>query len=195
MIDEEYYEDQFVPPGAKIVSGFLENEESLQELNDRSGYSNFEISQHLDMYFRFFGAKDMDIVYLYFLSQKKQDEIMRILGKTQPAISYDVTRIKKQMQFVTVFVSFIDDFVFFICDNECKLTTDEKELLTVFFFSTSIVKTARILGKNHITCRTHLLNAVEKLKEYEYNDQYQFFKFMLNNLNKIKKQISENIEE
>ena len=66
-------------------------------LNDRSGYSNFEISQHLDMYFRFFGAKDMDIVYLYFLSQKKQDEIMRILGKTQPAISYDVTRIKKQM--------------------------------------------------------------------------------------------------
>ena len=84
---------------------------------------------------------------------------------------------------------------FFICDNECKLTTNEKELLTVFFFSTSIVKTARILGKNHITCRTHLLNAVEKLKEYEYNDQYQFFKFMLNNLNKIKKQISENIEE
>lgn len=197
MRDENYYDnyEDCTPPDAKVVHGFLENEQEMMELNDRQAYSNYEISQHLDVYFRFFGKKDMDIVYLYFLSEKKQDDIVKILQKTQPAISYDVTRIKKQMQFVTVMVSFIDTFLLFICDENNKLTTPEKELLTVFFFSTSIIKTSKLLNKNHITCRTHLINTINKLKQYGYDEQYDFFKYMFSNLNKIKKQLSQDSQE
>ena len=36
---------------------------------DLSSYSNFEIQNHLDDYFRFFGATDIDIIYMYFMTQ------------------------------------------------------------------------------------------------------------------------------
>lgn len=188
---EEIEEFSDIPSG-KIVHGFLENEEEWDTgYGDRSAYSNYELCEHLDMHFRFFGKKDMDIIYLYFLSKKRQDEIMLLLEKTQPAISYDVTRIKKQIEFVMKIVSFIDDFILFIVDEKTKLTVHEKELLLVFFYSTSIIKTSKILNQNHITCRTHINNTVDKLKELGYIEQYDFFSYILNNLNKIKKQISE----
>src|SRR5574344_1470765 len=148
MIEE--YEDDMVISG-KIVNGFLEEEYEVIPENDRENYSNYEVSQHLDAYFRFFGKKEMDIVYLYFLSGKKQFDLMNILEKTQPAISYDVNRIKKKIEFVTNLVSFIDEFILFIIDDRNNLTIQERELLLVFFYSTSIVKTSKILNKNNIT--------------------------------------------
>lgn len=188
--DDEYYEEEFdeIPQG-KVVNGFLENEIEIECQTDITAYSNYELCEHLNSHFRFFGGKDMDIILLYFLSKKRQDEIMRILDKTQPAISYDVTRIKKQIEFVMRVVEFVDDFIVFIVDENIKLNTHERELLTVFFYSTSIIKTSKILGQNHITCRTHINNTINKLKELGYNEQYDFFSYLLNNLNKIKKQI------
>jgi len=174
--------------GNNIVSGFLEDEVEIDELCDSDSFSNYEICEHLESYFHFFGNKDMDIIFLCFLSKKKQNDVVQILEKTQPAISYDVTRIKQQMDFVIKVVSFADDFILFISD-ENGLTLDEKEELTVFFFSTSFVKTARVLNKNSITCRLHIINTVNKLKNLGYIEQYDFFTFILNNLNKVKKDV------
>lgn len=177
-------------PQGKIVHGFLENELEWEYQSDRSSFSNYELCEHLDSHFRLFGKKDMDIILLYFLSKKRQDELMQILEKTQPAISYDVSRIRKQIEYVMRVVEFIDEFIVFIVDENIELNTHEKELLTVFFYSTSIIKTSKILNQNHITCRTHINNTINKLKDLGYNEQYEFFSYMLNNLNKIKKQIS-----
>lgn len=177
-------------PQGKIVHGFLENESEWEYQSDRSSFSNYELCEHLDSHFRLFGKKDMDIILLYFLSKKRQDELMQILEKTQPAISYDVSRIRKQIEYVMRVVEFIDEFIVFIVDENIELNTHEKELLTVFFYSTSIIKTSKILNQNHITCRTHINNTINKLKDLGYIEQYEFFSYMLNNLNKIKKQIS-----
>jgi predicted transcriptional regulator len=177
-------------PQGKIVHGFLENELEWEYQSDRSSFSNYELCEHLDSHFRLFGKKDMDIILLYFLSKKRQDELMQILEKTQPAISYDVSRIRKQIEYVMRVVEFIDEFIVFIVDENIELNTHEKELLTVFFYSTSIIKTSKILNQNHITCRTHINNTINKLKDLGYIEQYEFFSYMLNNLNKIKKQIS-----
>lgn len=177
-------------PQGKIVHGFLENELEWEYQSDRSSFSNYELCEHLDSHFRLFGKKDMDIILLYFLSKKRQDELMQILEKTQPAISYDVSRIRKQIEYVMRVVEFIDEFIVFIVDENTELNTHEKELLTVFFYSTSIIKTSKILNQNHITCRTHINNTINKLKDLGYIEQYEFFSYMLNNLNKIKKQIS-----
>jgi predicted transcriptional regulator len=190
---EDGYEDIYdigdeIPQG-KIVHGFLENELEWEYKSDRSSFSNYELCEHLDSHFRLFGKKDMDIILLYFLSKKRQDELMQILEKTQPAISYDVSRIRKQIEYVMRVVEFIDEFIVFIVDENIELNTHEKELLTVFFYSTSIIKTSKILNQNHITCRTHINNTINKLKDLGYIEQYEFFSYMLNNLNKIKKQI------
>lgn len=189
--DNDIYEDEFeYIPKEKVVNGFLENEIEIEYQTDTTAYSNYELCEHLDSHFRFFGGKDMDIILLYFLSHKRQDEIMKILDKTQPAISYDVTRIKRQIEYVMRVVEFVDDFIAFIVNENVKLNTHERELLTVFFYSTSIIKTSKILNQNHITCRTHINNTINKLKELGYMEQYEFFAYLLENLNKVKKQIT-----
>ena len=175
-------------PECKYVSGYLQSEIQIQPTDDlRDSLSNWQINEYLDAYFRFFGKKDMDIIYLYFISKKKQEQIVQILGKTQPAISYDVSRIKQQMNFVVKLLSSVDDFIMFITDPENNLKTYDKEMLTVFFYTTSITKTAIVLGINTVSCRSHLNTIVNRLLSYGYNEMYNLFKYILSNLNKTKK--------
>ncbi|MBR4316790.1 MAG: hypothetical protein IKP65_07520 [Alphaproteobacteria bacterium] len=114
---------------------------------------------------------------------------MQILNKSQPAVSYDVTRIKKQLNFIIKFISCIDDFIVFITDPENKMKTFDKEMLTIFLYSTSIIKTSRLLGINNITCRSHLNTIVKKLLSTGDENIYNLFKYVLSNLNNIKKQV------
>lgn len=181
--DDQYYYNE------KIVSGYLQDQVQIQQGYSRQNYYNYQIQDHLDVYFRLFGKNDLDIIYLYFLSNKKQNDIVDILQKTQPAISYDVNRIKQQLQFVIRLVQKQDQFILFITDQQLKLNLQQRQLLLVFFYSTSIVKTSRILGQNQITCRTRIRKAIQRLSSCGYNEMYQFFCYILQNLNKIKKQI------
>lgn len=183
-LDGEYHPDE------KYVAGYSANEMEITEKVNRDSYTNWEVNEYLGNYFRFFGQKDMDIIYLYFLSGKKQEDLVRILGKSQPAISYDVTRIKEQIDFVIKLVSSIDDFVMFIVDDDNRLNTYDREMLTLFFYSTSIVKTSRLMGINNITCRSHLNTVVNRLLSNGHVDMYNLFKYIMSNLNNIKKYVS-----
>lgn len=183
-LDGEYHPDE------KYVAGYSANEMEITEKVNRDSYTNWEVNEYLGNYFRFFGQKDMDIIYLYFLSGKKQEDLVRILGKSQPAISYDVTRIKEQIDFVIKLVSSIDDFVMFIVDDDNRLNTYDREMLTLFFYSTSIVKTSRLMGINNITCRSHLNTVVNRLLTNGQVDMYNLFKYIMSNLNNIKKYVS-----
>lgn len=183
-LDGEYHPDE------KYVAGYSANEMEITEKVNRDSYTNWEVNEYLGNYFRFFGQKDMDIIYLYFLSGKKQEDLVRILGKSQPAISYDVTRIKEQIDFVIKLVSSIDDFVMFIVDDDNRLNTYDREMLTLFFYSTSIVKTSRLMGINNITCRSHLNTVVNRLLTNGHVDMYNLFKYIMSNLNNIKKYVS-----
>lgn len=182
-------------PDCKYVAGYLENEIQIITANDRDSYTNWEVNEYLDSYFRFFGQKDMDTVYLYFISKKKQEEIMTILGKSQPAVSYDVSKIREQIDFIVKIISSVDDFIMFITDPENKMKTSDKEMLTLFFYTTSIAKTARLMGINNISCRSHLNTIVNKLLSRGYNDMYNLFKYIMNNLNYVKKYVARNDEQ
>lgn len=181
--DEEFY------PKQKYVAGYLENQIELQQGCDRQDYTNWQVNQYLDAYFRFFGKKDMDIVYLYFISRKKQEQIMQILGKTQPAVSYDVTKIKEQINFVIKLIASLDDFIMFIVDPDNKMKTMDKQMLVLFFYTTSIAKTARLMGINNITCRSHLYTIVNRLLSQGHIDMYNLFKYIMGNLNSVKKHV------
>ena len=179
----------------KYVVGYSIDEPEMSEMASRDNYTNWEVNEYLDNYFRFFGKKDMDIIYLYFLSGKKQEDLVKIFGKTQPAISYDVTRIKEQIQFVVKMEASIDDFVMFIVDDNNQLNTYDREMLTLFFYSTSIVKTSRLMGVGNITCRSHLNTIVNRLLANGYVDMYNLFKYIMNNLNNVKKFVARGEDE
>lgn len=203
VIDEKEYMGEFVTdyafdeseldgeyhPDERYVAGYSVNEMEIAEKANRDSYTNWEVNEYLGNYFRFFGQKDMDIIYLYFLSGKKQEDLMKILEKSQPAISYDVTRIKEQIDFVIRLVSSIDDFIMFIVDDDNRLNTYDREMLTLFFYSTSIVKTSRLMGINNVTCRSHLNTVVNRLLSNGHVDMYNLFKYIMSNLNNIKKYV------
>ena len=182
-LDGEYHPDE------RYVAGYSVNEMEIEEKVNRDSYTNWEVNEYLGNYFRFFGQKDMDIIYLYFLSGKKQEDLVKILRKSQPAISYDVARIKEQIDFVIRLVSSIDDFIMFIVDDDNRLNTYDREMLTLFFYSTSIVKTSRLMGINNITCRSHLNTVVNRLLANGHVDMYNLFKYIMSNLNNIKKYV------
>lgn len=177
-------------PDCKYVAGFLQNEIQIIPAYDRDDYTNWQVNECLDGYFRFFGQKDMDTIYLYFISKKKQEEIMTILGKSQPAVSYDVAKIRQQIDFVIKLLSSIDDFIMFITDPENNMKTSDKQMLTLFFYTTSIAKTARLMGINNISCRSHLNTIVNRLLSRGYNDMYNLFKYIMSNLNHVKKYVA-----
>ena len=187
--DESEFDYEYRPP-ERYVAGYKANEAEISARSSRDNYTNWEVNEYLGNYFRFFGQKDMDIIYLYFLSNKKQDDIVKILGKTQPAISYDVTRIKEQIDFVIKLVSSIDDFIMFIVDDGNGLNTYDREMLTLFFYSTSIVKTSRLMNVNNISCRSHLTTVVNRLLANGHVDMYNLFKYIMSNLNNIKKYVA-----
>ena len=203
VIDEKEYMGEFVTdyafdeseldgeyhPDERYVAGYSVNEMEIEEKVNRDSYTNWEVNEYLGNYFRFFGQKDMDIIYLYFLSGKKQEDLVKILRKSQPAISYDVARIKEQIDFVIKLMSSIDDFIMFIVDDDNKLNTYDREMLTLFFYSTSIVKTSRLMGINNITCRSHLNTVVNRLLANGHVDMYNLFRYIMSNLNNIKKYV------
>ena len=182
-IDEDEFRHE------KCVVGYYEDEERLEQMPDRSDYSNWEVNEWLWDYFRFFGAKDMDIIYLCFLLRKKQEDVMAILRKSQPAVSYDVSRIGRQIEFVTKMNSCIDDFIVYVTDPGNGMSTRDREILTVFFYTTSIVKTARVLKLKNVTCRSRISTIVNHIKMSGRNDIYEIFQYIMTNLNNVKKKV------
>lgn len=156
---------------------------------DLSSYSNFEIQDHLDEYFRFFGATDTDIIYMYFIANKRQNDLSILFDKTQPAISYDVNRLKEQVEFVMYIVSIFDTVIDFFKDEKNGLSTYEVDLMLAFFFSTSFIKTAKIMGAQQVTIRCQVNKTIDKLKELGHEEIYQIFQKINCNLNKVKKNV------
>ena len=181
--------------GVKYVVGYYCDEPELEVQPSRDEYSNLEIDEHLSMYFNFVGSSDMDITYLYFLSKKRQFDIQQILGKTQPAISYCVSKIRQQMEFVVRIVASVDDFVLFITGNPKGLSTFDKEILTVFFYTTSIIKTARVLKLEDRCIRSILKTCIKKLQRNGHQEMYELFSYISDNLNNVKKYVNRNISD
>jgi len=173
----------------EIDSNQISNEEAFAYTGTNYQFDVFEMKCHLDDYLRFFSKKDLDIIYLSFLSGKRQNDVSAILTKTQPAISYDINRINKQLEFVIYMMSKIDDLLNFISTNNI-LSTEENDILLILFFSTSFTKTAKVLKQHQITCRTKFAKIMNKLKvNDDYEEIYDLFQQIENNLNKVKKTI------
>lgn len=189
--DEEEEISSYV--NEKVVNGMYENEIELEQLNSADSFSPMEIEEHLESYFRFFSKSDMDLIYMNFIGDKTQIDLQEIFHKTQPAISCTADRIKEQIGVIVKIQNVIDEFIYFITDPNVKLTNRDRNILLVFFYSTSIAKTAQIIGVNSMICRTRIDSALNRLIEGGHTKIYNYFKFILENLNKVKKDLTEEI--
>lgn len=179
--------------GEKVVAGLYEDEVQLEPLCSADAFSPAEIEEHLENYFRFFSKSDMDLIYMNFIGNKTQIDLQNIFHKTQPAISCTSDRIKEQIGIIVKIQSVIDEFISFISDPEIKLSYRDKNILLVFFYSTSIIKTGQIIGINPMLCRSRIDNAMKHLNETGHDRIYAYFEYILENLNKVKKDVSEEL--
>lgn len=174
-----------------IVSGIYANEIQLEQLYSCKDWSTSEIEENLDDYFRFFSKIDMDLIYMYFIGDKTQVDLQNIFDKTQPAISCTVDRIHRQIGTIIKIQGMMDEFVDFISDPNNKLSYRDRDILLILFYSTSIAKTSQIIGISTMVCRARIADALKTVKETGHQKIYEYFLFIMENLNKVKKGVSD----
>ena len=176
----------------RIVSGLYANEIEIEYGYSSDAFSAEEIEDCLQSYFRFFSKSDLDMIYMNFIGDKTQVDLQHIFHKTQPAISCTADRIKEQILIIVRMQKVIDEFLEFITSN-IPFSYRDRNILLVFFYSTSIIKTAQIIGINPMVCRARINSAMDHLKSVGNLKLYNFFEFLLENLNKVKKDVDENL--
>ena len=164
----------------------VDNDQMTNFSSDMQCYSQFEIANHLETIMHFLGSKDRDIVYMFFVLKKRQNDIAEILKKTQAAVSYDTNRIKEQIEFIIYLVSVVDEFLMFLEDNRGKFSSEDCDILTLMFFTSSYTQSAKILNVNKISLRNKFFKILERL-DLKYEKMHEVFLAVSKNLNKIKK--------
>jgi len=141
--------------------------------------------------FRFLNEKDRDILYLIFVSRKKQKVVQRILGRSQPSLCYDIRRIRSRLKFIHYLNSVSDIFLSFVKDAEywrgLGFDTETIEVLTMMFNTTSYTHAANVLNKRQINVRYLFCRALERLEELQLWEIYEIFDNIRNNLNIVKR--------
>lgn len=173
-----------------IEAGYYVAEPIVEAIPDASDYAKEEIAEMLEPYFRFFSKEDLDLIYLNFMGKKTQVDLRVFFDKSQPAICTNAYRIRETAEVVARLGGALDEFCEFLADPDLRLDYRDRNILTVFFYSTSITKTAQLLGITPMLCRARVEKAVERLKGLGHDSIYSYFQYILENLNKVKKEVS-----
>jgi len=150
--------------------------------------------------FAFLNDKDLDILYLIFVSQKKQKDVQRILNRTQPSLAYDIKRIRRRLRFITYLHSVFDIFLDFMRrerDAE-NFTSEELGILTLMFYTSSFTLTARVLNTSQVRVRhsyTKCLRRMEQMASEVTSKKeirgwwavYEIFQIIRSNLNIVRR--------
>lgn len=137
--------------------------------------------------FKYLNDKDLDIIYLIFVSKKKQSEVQYLLNRTQPSLSYDIRRIKDRLQYICYMNRKTDEFVYFLRKNGEKYTSEEIDILVSMFFTTSLTHASNILNCRQSKVRYLFERIIKKLKSNKDWEMYEIFYYIKNNLNIIKR--------
>lgn len=173
-----------------VEAGYYVAEPLVEVVPSVADYAIEDIAESLEPYFRFFTKEDLDIIYLNFMGRKTQVDLQAFFGKSQPAICSGSYRIREAAKVVARLAAVADDFIEFLRDPELRLDYRDRNILTVFFYSTSITKTAQLVGITPMLCRARVDKAICRLKERGYDKIYGYFRYILEHLNKIKKEVA-----
>lgn len=137
--------------------------------------------------FGFLNDKDRDILYLIFVSCKKQKDVQSVLKRSQPSLCYDIKRIRKRLKFIFYLHSVFDIFINFLTSGDSEFTTLEKDILTLMFYTSSFTMTAKVLGVSQVMVRYAYNKCLDRMQELEMWDVYEIFTMVRSNLNIIRR--------
>ena len=135
----------------------------------------------------FLNVKDRDILYLVFVSGKKQKDVQEILGRSQPSLCYDIKRIRKRLKFIFYLNSVFDIFIDFIVESPDEFTPFEIEVLTLMFYTSSFTMVADILEESQVKVRYSFDRSLQKLEDGERWEVYEIFMVVRDNLNLVRR--------
>jgi hypothetical protein len=142
----------------------------------------------------FLNEKDRDILYLIFVTRKKQKDVQRIIDRSQPSLCYDIKRIRRRLKFIFYLHSVFDIFLEFISKPQQTILPDEddftpleREILTLMFYTSSFTMTANTLGLTQVKVRYAYDKCVCRMEELEIWEVYEIFTVIRDNLNIVKR--------
>ena len=119
--------------------------------------------------FGFLNDKDKDILYLIFVSRKKQKDVQRILNRSQSSLCYDIKRIRKRLEFIVYLHSVFDLFLDFVATKSHHFTPIEMEILTLMFYTSSFTQTARVMDLSQVKVRYAYNKCVKRMEDMAKN--------------------------
>jgi len=149
--------------------------------------------------FGFLNDKDRDILFLIFVSRKKQKDVQRILGRSQPSLCYDIKRIRRRLCFIFYLHSVFDEFVEFVreqneerqrCAKECKepdFSADDMEILTLMFYTSSFTLTASMKKMSQVRVRYAYNKCLRRMLCMGRYDMYEIFNTLRRYLNTVRR--------
>ena len=137
--------------------------------------------------FDFLNEKDRDILYLIFVSRKKQKDVQRILNRSQPSLCYDIKRIRRRLRFIVYLRSVFDIFLNFIKHQSQHFTENEMAILVLMFYTSSFTMTARLLGISQVRVRYAYNKCLKRMEDMELWEPYEIFMVIRSNLNIIRR--------
>lgn len=153
-------------------------------------YFTVEQARQFKPLFKFLNEKDRDILYLIFVSKKRQKDVQWILGRSQPSLCYDIQRIRRRLKFIFYLHNVFDIFLNFVCAEEERrmkaemsgterkelddtdidyanyyFSAHEMEVLTLMFYTSSFTLTARVLGVSQVKIRYIYNRCLRRIEE------------------------------
>jgi len=144
---------------------------------------------------RFLNEKDRDILFLIFVSTKKQKDVQQIIQRSQPSLCYDIKRIRRRLKFIYYLHSVFDIFEDFVGRRGREyFSSEEREILTMMFYTSSFTLTSKIMDTTQVRVRYAYDKCLRRLRTLEMWDVYEIFVVIRDNLNIVKRvyQIDDN---
>ena len=149
--------------------------------------------------FGFLNDKDRDILFLVFVSRKKQKDVQRILGRSQPSLCYDIKRIRRRLKFIFYLHEVFDIFTAFLEEQQASdaakeaagsapdFASDEMEIMALMFFTSSFTMTAAQMGISQVRARYSFNKCLRRLLELGRFDIYEIFNTIRRDLNIVRR--------
>jgi len=174
----------------------IENVKGVEEEGEDSPYLSLDNIKYFKPMFSFLNPKDRDILYLIFLSKKKQKEVQDIMQRGQPSLCYDIKQIRKRLKCISYLQSVYDIFTKFVTEDSKQIiesdlkpafTDQERGIMTLMFYSTSYIITAETLKMSQVKISSTFDKCIDKLRKHKLWELYEICYTIRDNLNIVKR--------
>lgn len=131
--------------------------------------------------------KDRDILYLIFVSGKKQCEVQQLLGRSQPSLCYDIKRIRRRLHLIFYLHSVVDTLLVLLREHRDKFSSSELDILAAMFCTTSFTTSAKVLGVSQVRVRYVFDKCLRRLATRGLWEQYEVFTIIRHHLNTVRR--------